>query len=85
MAAMPGVRMGHVEATYLAWLDARSLGLPHPSAFFEVEALVGLADGADFGAPGYLRLNFGCPRQQLAAALARMDAALSRRSLVPPR
>ncbi|MEW6428312.1 MAG: PatB family C-S lyase [Thermodesulfobacteriota bacterium] len=77
---MPGVRMHHVEATYLAWLDVRGLGLPHPAPFFEVEAGVGLSDGADFGAPGYLRLNFACPRRDLDAALSRMEAAVRRRA-----
>ena len=51
--------MTPVEATYLAWIDARNLGVPSPTLFFE-EAGVGLSDGADFGMPGWVRLNFGC-------------------------
>jgi cystathionine beta-lyase len=46
-----------------------------PAAFFEA-AGVGLSDGRYFGAPGWLRLNFGCPRATLDEALARMAAAL---------
>ena len=75
IAAMPGLSMTHVEATYLAWIDARSAGIPDPAAFFE-EAGVGLSNGIDFGAPGFVRLNFGCSRSLLAEALRRMRAAL---------
>jgi cystathionine beta-lyase len=74
VAEMPGLAMTHVEATYLAWIDVRALGVEQPAAFFEA-AGVGLSDGADFGLPGWLRLNFGCPRSTLDSALARMHAA----------
>jgi cystathionine beta-lyase len=74
VAEMPGLAMTHVEATYLAWIDVRTLGVEQPAAFFEA-AGVGLSDGADFGLPGWLRLNFGCPRSTLDSALARMHAA----------
>lgn len=73
--AMPGLSMTHVEATYLAWIDARATGIPDPARFFE-EAGVGFSDGADFGAPGFLRLNFGCSRSLLVEALGRMRRAL---------
>ncbi len=73
--AMPGLSMAHVEATYLAWIDARETGIPDPTHFFE-EAGVGLSDGADFGAPGFVRLNFGCSRSLLVEALGRMRRAL---------
>ncbi|MDD5295964.1 MAG: PatB family C-S lyase [Rhodocyclaceae bacterium] len=73
---MPGLSMAPVEATCLAWIDAREMGLENPVAFFET-AGVGLSDGTDFGAPGFLRLNFGCPRSTLNEALHRMSAALS--------
>ena len=78
---MEGLSMAPVEATYLAWIDARELckthGIDNPQRFFE-EAGVGLSDGADFGAPGFVRLNFGCPRATLDAALQRMTTALTR-------
>ncbi|HEX8989036.1 MAG TPA: PatB family C-S lyase [Rhodocyclaceae bacterium] len=64
-----------VEATYLAWIDARGLGVANPQRHFEA-AGVGLSDGADFGAPGFVRLNFGCRRALLEEALARMEKAL---------
>ncbi len=72
--ALPGVKMSHVEATYLAWIDVRQLGLDHPARHFEAHGL-GLSDGADFGAPGWLRLNFGCPRPLLDEALQRFARA----------
>ena len=71
VAGIPGLSMTHVEATYLAWIDARGLGVADPVRFFE-DAGVGLSDGADFGLPGWVRLNFGCPPVTLEAALARM-------------
>lgn len=72
--ALPGAKMSHVEATYLAWIDVRALGLAKPAAHFEAHGL-GLSDGADFGAPGWLRLNFGCSRSTLDAALDRFSKA----------
>ena len=77
VAAMPGLTMTHVEATYLAWIDTRPLGLDNPGRFFE-QAGVGLSDGKEFGGDGFVRLNFGCPRATLKEALARMDAATER-------
>ena len=69
-----GAKMKNVEATYLAWIDVRELGLADSAGHFEAHGL-GLSDGADFGAPGWLRLNFGCPRATLDEALARFATA----------
>jgi cystathionine beta-lyase len=68
---IPGLSMDHVEATYLAWIDTRPLGLPHPGRFF-AQAGVGLSDGKHFQGEGFVRLNFGCPRATLLAGLERM-------------
>ena len=76
IAALPGVRTWHPEATYLAWLDCRQLPTSDPAGLFEA-AGVGLSDGAAFGLPGFLRLNFGCPRATLDEALSRMAHALT--------
>jgi bifunctional pyridoxal-dependent enzyme with beta-cystathionase and maltose regulon repressor activities len=76
VAALPGLAMAHVEATYLAWIDARSLGAPDPHALF-LEHGVALSPGVQFGAPGFVRLNFGTQRARLDAALARMASAVS--------
>lgn len=72
---LPGLRMLPMEATYLAWMDARELGLDQPARFF-AERGVGLSDGVDFGFPGWLRLNFGCTRALLEDGLSRMVQAL---------
>ena len=76
VADMPGLATTAPEATYLAWIDCRAAGLTAPADFFET-AGVGLSDGAPFGMPGFVRLNFGCPRALLDEALARMHTALS--------
>ena len=75
IATMPGLTVAHVEATYLSWIDLRGTGISDPARFFE-EAGVGLSDGAEFGLPGFVRLNFGCRRALLAEALRRMRVAL---------
>ena len=75
VATLPGLRTTPVEATYLAWIDARPTGIQQPSEFFE-RAGVGLSDGAAFGSPGFVRLNFGCRRELLNQALNRMQTAL---------
>jgi cystathionine beta-lyase len=75
---LPGLSMGHVEATYLAWIDTRESGIKEPAAFFEA-AGVGLSDGREFGGEGFVRLNFGCPRSLLQEALERMARSLAGR------
>ncbi len=77
LAAISGVSMSPVEATYLAWLDVRELKLNDAMGFFE-NAGVGLSDGARFDGPGYMRLNFGCPRSTLALACDRIESAIER-------
>lgn len=71
VAGLPGLSMAHVEASYLAWIDARGLGLQNPHRHFESHGL-GLSDGRDFGAPGWVRLNFGCQEKTLDEALRRL-------------
>ena len=75
---MPPLQTTLPEATYLTWIDARGLELENPAAFFEA-AGVGLSDGKDFGAAGFVRLNFGCRRALLEDALARMRQAVNNR------
>ncbi|MHB1132691.1 MAG: MalY/PatB family protein [Chloroflexota bacterium] len=77
---LPGVSMFAPEGSYVAWLDCREAGLPGlPGEYFLREARVALGEGADFGAPGvgFVRLNFGCSRATLTAALEQMKAALA--------
>ncbi|WP_219702538.1 MalY/PatB family protein [Marinomonas lutimaris] len=74
LASTP-LKMVHLEATYLAWIDASALSLDNPYQFF-VDAGVGVSDGKDFGNPNYVRLNFGCPRSILDQAMTRIEEAL---------
>lgn len=80
VAGLPGLEMRPVEATYLAWIDAREFaaerGIANPARYFEQHGL-GLSDGADFGAPGFVRLNFGTRRALLDEALARLAQAVT--------
>jgi cystathionine beta-lyase len=75
---LPGLSMERVEATFLAWIDCRELGVEHPARLFE-QAGVGLSDGIAFGPEHayaqYVRLNFGTTRALLDTALARIAAA----------
>lgn len=75
IAQVPGLSMNHVEATYLAWIDARELRQKDPKAFFE-KAGVGVSDGTDFSGSGFIRLNFGCPEATLKQGLDRIQKAL---------
>jgi cystathionine beta-lyase len=77
VAAMPGLSMTHVEATYLAWIDTREAGIKDAATFF-LDAGVGLSEGKEFGGPGFIRLNFACPRSRLTTALERMGRAMAR-------
>jgi len=78
VAELPMLAMTRVEATYLAWIDARGLGLARPAAHFEQAGVV-LMDGAVFG-PGeqyrqFVRLNFATTPALLDEALARLRQA----------
>jgi cystathionine beta-lyase len=79
---LAGVTTTRVEATYLAWLDARAWLAAHGAggavaAAACLRAGVALSEGGAFGAaPGFLRLNFGCPRSMLEEGLRRLKVAL---------
>jgi len=74
---LPQLKMSHVEATYLAWIDTRTLGEKIGASFFE-EAGVRLSGGIPFQGPGFVRLNFACPRQTLRDALEKISSAIRR-------
>jgi cystathionine beta-lyase len=72
----PGLSVAPGEATYLAWIDARAMGVENPAQHFEKNAGLFLSDGAYFGWPGWFRFNFGCPRSRMLKGLAKIAAAL---------
>ena len=63
---------GHL---FSAGSDVSALGLENPNAHFERFG-IGLSDGEQFGAPGFQRFNFGCPRVTLEQGLSRLAEAV---------
>ena len=74
IAALPALKMAHVEATYLAWIDASGLGVADPHAHF-LQHGVALSPGSQFGDARFVRLNFGTQKARLAEALKRISSA----------
>lgn len=75
---LPQVTLTPSEATYLAWLDCRGLGLgDDPAARFLARGRVGLSSGRayDPNARGYARFNYATSPAVLREAVARMAAA----------
>ncbi|SFR66544.1 MalY/PatB family protein [Microbacterium azadirachtae] len=67
------------EGTYIAWLDARDLGLDgSPADFFRTRAGVAMTDGIACGAAGegYLRFILATPRPIIEQAVRQMADAL---------
>ena len=81
---LPGVRMYPAEATYLAWLDMKDLGLKGKELrqFMIRIARLGCNDGPSFGpgGEGFQRLNFACPGSVLQKALTQLKDALEDRN-----
>ncbi len=79
-ANLPQIRAVRPQASFLVWLDCRRLGLPQPALadLFVNKARLALNDGSMFGpeGAGFMRLNVGCPRSNLQAALASLASAL---------
>jgi len=75
---LPGVGYAPPQASFLAWLDCRSLGLgDDPAAVFLDKGSVALGHGPHFGAEGhgFARLNMGTSPELLEEAIRRMAAA----------
>lgn len=75
---LPGVGYLPPQATYLAWLDFRALGLGDRLYQALLECRVGLNDGPQYGPgfEGFARLNFATPRPVLEEALTRLSRGL---------
>jgi cystathionine beta-lyase len=76
---LPAIRWRPPEATYLAWLDCRGLGLDDPAAVFLERGRVAVNDGRPFGpeGEGHVRLNFATAPAVITEAIARMRRALA--------
>ncbi|MFJ4167415.1 MalY/PatB family protein [Microbacterium sp. NPDC089698] len=76
---IPGMGYRAPEGTYIAWLDARGLGIDgSPAAFFREHAGVAMTDGVACGVAGegYLRFILATPRPVIEQAVRQMAAAL---------
>jgi len=75
---LPGVGYAPPQASFLAWLDCRELGLgDDPAAVFLDRGGVALGHGPHFGTEGhgFARLNMGTSPELLAQAIRRMASA----------
>lgn len=78
--SLPAVGYVAPEASYLAWLDFRTLGLgDDPSKTFLARGNVALSPGPMFGTggAGFARLNIGTTRALLEEAVRRISLATS--------
>jgi cystathionine beta-lyase len=78
-AELPAVSWEPPQATYLAWLDCRALGLgDDPAGAFLARGRVALSPGLDYGrvGAGFVRLNFGTSPELVAEAVRRMAASM---------
>ena len=76
-AHLPEVRMRPLEATYLAWLDARAYGHADPAAVALERGRVKLAPGHDYhpGLDGHVRLNIATSPERLEEIVTRLASA----------
>ena len=77
---IPELKVCNSEATYLAWIDIRALGLTGD----EVERLakermkVWVNSGDMYAGEGYVRINYACPRGRLKEGLDRFCRAFGK-------
>ncbi len=78
---LPGVSVIDMEATYLPWIDFRSLSLSPEKLTSIVEQDAGLALDPGYwfgtGGHGFQRINIACPKSVLAEAVSRLVAAFA--------
>ena len=76
---LPGAKYTPVEATYLAWVDCRTLGLgDDPGQVFLEKGKVAFSSGHVFGegGEGYIRVNMATSPEILSEAFRRASLAL---------
>ena len=77
------IKLIPLEATYLAWLDCRGMGLSNHALrkFFVNEAKLGLNAGLSFGreGSGFMRLNFALSSAKMLQVIKRLELALRNR------
>jgi len=79
----PYIKVTPIEASYLAWIDCRGMGVSDKEIrrFFTQEAKLGLASGVSFGREGrgFMRLNFAVSSDTMQEIVKRLESALQRR------
>jgi len=76
---LPAVKYTPPQASYLAWLDCRALGLgDEPARIFREGGRVALNEGAEFGEQGrgFVRLNLATTPEVVEEAVVRMASVL---------
>lgn len=80
ISKIPGVSMQKPQATYLAWIDFRELGLSDEELadLCTNKAKLALNTGVSFGekGSGFMRLNFACPRSIIVQAMDNLEKAI---------
>ncbi len=75
-----GIKAIPPQASFLVWLDCRTMGLQQEELmrFFSNKAGLLLSNGAMYGqgGEGFVRMNIGCPRKIVKEALGRLTQAL---------
>ncbi|MDD4849150.1 MAG: pyridoxal phosphate-dependent aminotransferase [Gemmiger sp.] len=82
---LPQIAVQPLEGTYLQWWDCRGLGLSDRALeeFLHRDARLFLSSGYEFGkgGEGFARINLACPTWVVEEALARLEAAATKRAL----
>ena len=75
------IKITPIEATYLAWLDCKGMGLRDKELrdFFVKDAKLGLNAGISFGreGSGFMRLNFAVSTSKMLEVIQKLEYALS--------
>lgn len=78
---LPHLKLTRQEATYLAWIDCRAMGMPSAEIGDKLlrEGKLMINQGTVHGeaGEGFIRLNMACPRSQLQEGLTRLQRVLS--------
>lgn len=74
---MPQLEICNSEATYLAWIDVRPLGLnaDEVERIAKEKTKVWVNSGNMYAGSGYIRINYACPRRRLEEGLDRFCRA----------
>lgn len=77
---VPEIKPLRTEATYMIWLDCRSIGMSGTELqnFFVSKAGIGMNEGSTFGpgGAGYMRMNLACPLKTIVKAFDQIEKAI---------